>query len=409
MNEDLQLEPEAKYGIVGKVLDLYSQTEPCEASILFPFLTVAGNIIGDKVFIYEAGVNHSGRLFTVIVGKSSKGRKGTAWSYVKELIYEIIPEYAQNNIATGLSTGEGLIEAVKDDLIIKKKNKKTNIEEEEVVRGVDDKRLLFFQGEFSRVLRVMQRDTNTLADVVREAWDYGNMSVKTKNNPLKATGAHVSIIGNITQRELGHRLTQVDRENGFANRFLWISSYRKLIVPRGVKLDLNSKERLKFDLIDVLKKGDHQYFFSTEAALLYDEIYYKLARETPGMAGDILARGEALILRISVIYAWLDKSEKIEIHHLRAALACYNYFEKSVFQIFGDSFGDWRVDKLWKAIKSRKEINMTEVYLLFNNKITEEELNEIFEVLIGYDLIEFETQKTGIGRPIEIVKIKITK
>jgi hypothetical protein len=38
--------------------------------------------------------------------------------------------------------------------------------------------------------------------LIREAWDTGTLTTLTKNSPLCATGAHISIIAHITEEEL---------------------------------------------------------------------------------------------------------------------------------------------------------------------------------------------------------------
>jgi hypothetical protein len=43
-----------------------------------------------------------------------------------------------------------------------------------------------------------------------------------KQAPLKATGAHIGIIGHITIEEVQHALTGTEMANGFGNRFLWL-------------------------------------------------------------------------------------------------------------------------------------------------------------------------------------------
>jgi hypothetical protein len=63
---------------------------------------------------------------------------------------------AQLITGAGLSSGEGLIHAVRDP--VTKVNKEG--QEETVDPGVADKRLLIKESEFSRVLRVMGRPEN---------------------------------------------------------------------------------------------------------------------------------------------------------------------------------------------------------------------------------------------------------
>ena len=76
--------------------------------------------------------------------------------------------------------------------------------------GVTDKRLLVVESEFASVLRVAQRQGNTLSATIREAWDSGNLRTLTKNDPMTATGAHICIVGHITADELRAELTATD-------------------------------------------------------------------------------------------------------------------------------------------------------------------------------------------------------
>jgi hypothetical protein len=47
---------------------------------------------------------------------------------------------------------------------------------------------------------MMQRDGNILSVTIRDAWDKGDLHPLTKTSRIKATGAHISIIGHITRR-----------------------------------------------------------------------------------------------------------------------------------------------------------------------------------------------------------------
>ena len=77
------------------------------------------------------------------MGQTSKGRKGTSWSQTKRLFDQADENWSANSIQHGLSTGEGLIWAVRD----------AGIEH----NAVDDKRLLIVESEFGKVLKVATR------------------------------------------------------------------------------------------------------------------------------------------------------------------------------------------------------------------------------------------------------------
>jgi hypothetical protein len=129
----------------------------------------------------------------------------------------------------GLSSGEGLIYAVRDRVDGENKKGETVVFDQ----GVEDKRLLVLEAELAGVLKVMSREGNTLSPVIRQAWDDGALQTLTKNSPMKATEAHVSIIGHITRAELLRHLTETETANGFANRFIWIMVRRSKKLPFG--------------------------------------------------------------------------------------------------------------------------------------------------------------------------------
>src|SRR5262249_20319862 len=171
-------------------------------------------------------------LNAVLVGKSSRSRKGTSEGRIKRIFESAVPDWARKCVASGLSSGEGLIWGVRDPISKRKTvcGKTMTVLED---GGVDDKRLLVSESEFSSALRVMSRDGNTLSPVIREAWDTGDLSILTKNSPAKATGAHISILGHITKEELLRNLSTTEMSNGFANRILWVCSKRSKQLPEG--------------------------------------------------------------------------------------------------------------------------------------------------------------------------------
>ena len=77
-----------------------------------------------------------------------------------------------------------------------------------------------------------------------------------------------------------------------------------------------------------------------EARTLWHEVYGPLSEGRPGLAGALLGRAEAHVLRLALLYALLDHSRFIEAPHLMAALALWDYCERSVYYIFGDNLGD---------------------------------------------------------------------
>ncbi len=71
----------ALYGLAGKIVrTLAPHTEAQPEAILLQLLAAFGNIIGAGPHCMVSATRHSLNLFVVLVGESSKARKGTSWN-----------------------------------------------------------------------------------------------------------------------------------------------------------------------------------------------------------------------------------------------------------------------------------------------------------------------------------------
>ena len=77
---------------------------------------------------------------------------------------------------------------------VKEKGRVVDYQDVMVDVGEGDKRLLIVESEFASALTVMARDGNILSAVMRQAWDDGNLSPLTRNNPIKATKVHINSV-----------------------------------------------------------------------------------------------------------------------------------------------------------------------------------------------------------------------
>jgi hypothetical protein len=235
-----KLHEAALEGIVGEIVRAATQNSEADpAAVLMTALVEAGATIGTGPHILISETVHHARLFSVLVGASSRARKGTSVAPVQR-IFEAASQHIRRNstlpfpgglplrISYGpLSSGEGLVYAVRDPVEVKGEDGEIKVVDE----GVEDKRLLVIEGEFSAVLRACQREGNTLSAILRTAFDHGNIEPLTKHNRIKATGAHINFVGHITEHELHCLLTSIDVWNGFANRILWAAVRRTRQVP----------------------------------------------------------------------------------------------------------------------------------------------------------------------------------
>lgn len=402
------LAKEALHGLAGDIvraIDPYTEADP--VAVLLNVLTAFGNCLNGGPHARVQHDNHPAKLFVVQVGDTSKGRKGTGWSTPRYLFSLCDPDWEKARIKSGLSSGEGLSYNVRDPIYsqvpIKEKGRFTGAYETVCTdRGEADKRLLLVESEFSSTLTVMGREGNTLSAILRQAWDTGDLSPLTKNNPVKATGSHISIVGHITKQELLARLDDTSKANGFANRFLWVLVRRSKELPEGGAVPDSDLLPLSNRLAEVItfSRTVTELQRDDEARTLWAEVYHDLSEGKPGMLGAVLSRAEAQVLRLSVLYALLDKSGTIRVEHLKAALAIWEYCERSAVLIFGDRLGDPTADRILEAIRNAglKGISDNDIYELFGKHKSANERARALNLLVSLGLVSSEKVETG-GRP----------
>lgn len=394
----------AYYGITGEVVrTIEPHTEADNAALIINFLTAFGSVIGSRAYIAAEGDKHPARLFDNLVGQTSKGRKGTSWGHIKKLFTAVDQNWA-NNIASGLSSGEGLLYAVRDEVVKTKTDKSGNTTEVIEDQGVTDKRLLVVESEFSSALKVIKREGNTLSPIIRSAWDSGDLRTLTKNSPIKATGAHISIIGHITKDELLRHLDDTEYANGFGNRFLWICTKRSKILPFGGKISdeefLTLVSKLK-RIVNYAQSVD-EICWSEEAKLFWKKIYEELSEGRPGLIGALLGRAEPYVIRLSSIYALLDISRIIKPVHLKAALAIWQYNEESVEYIFQSKTGDNLTNKIYDLLLGNQNgLTKTQINDKFGNHLSSVDLVNSLENLSRSNLVYSKGKPSG-GREAEL-------
>jgi hypothetical protein len=365
-------------------------TEADPVAILVQLLVAFGNCIGRGAYFLAEADRHHTNLFAALVGETSKARKGVALGHVLHLFRGLgAGAGAFPDVRAGLSSGEGVIWAVRDP-------------------DIQDKRLFIVESELASVLRVMGRDGNTLSPLIRQAWDTGDLETLTKNSPAKATGAHVSIVGHITAEELRCRLDRTEMGNGFANRFLWVFVRRSQLLPEGGQLDQEALKPVAKAIGAAVRfaRGLRQRRIdrSRRARGLWHEVYPSLSEGTPGLLGAVISRAEAQVMRLALVYALLDQQTLICDDHLQAALALWTYCEASARFLFGNRLGDPVADALCRMLRQRlpQGMSRTEVSNAFGRNLTSAEMERALSILEQLGLAKrLPGGPKGRGRPEE--------
>jgi hypothetical protein len=385
-------------GEITRCIEPHTEADP--VAVLVNLLAAFGSAAGRGAFLQVGADHHYLKLNVGLVGETSKGRKGQSWGHPRELMHAADREWVEERVLHGLSSGEGLIYAVRDRVHGENKDGKRVVMDP----GVEDKRLLVLEAELAGVLKVMSREGNTLSPVIRQAWDDGRLQVMTRNNPMKATCAHVSIVGHITKAELLRHLTDTEAANGFANRFIWLLVRRSKELPFG-------GEWWKVDTAPLLRRLSSALEFASapvevawgdSAREIWHEVYGPLSSGKPRLFGAVVSRAEAQAVRLAALYAVMDRSHEIEREHLLAALALWDYAEKSARYIFGDATGDPVADQILESVRAtgKEGMTKTEISNLFGRNRSANRINQALTLLLRADRVWREAQETG-GRKAE--------
>jgi hypothetical protein len=382
---------EAYHGVAGQVVAMvepHSEADP--AAILAQFLVGFGNCVGPSPHAWVESTRHGVNLNCVLVGATSRGRKGTAWGQARQPLALADPQWAEERIKGGLTSGEGLINEVRD------------------ARGDDpgvkDKRLLVFESELGGLFRVMSRDGNNTSAAIRQLFDEGKAAVINKNSPISASSAHVSIVGHVTAEELSRHLDRLELANGFANRFLWVCVRRSKILPEGGRVPEAEMQAVARRVQGALDFGRRVGVLERTAPAkeLWAKVYESLSAGGPGLYGAVISRAEAIVLRLSMLYAILDCSDGIFPKHLVAALALWEYCDRCARYLFGDATGDPVADPILKALKTSPDgMSRLEITKLLGQHKTSAQIERALATLERNGSARCETRKTN-GRPREI-------
>jgi hypothetical protein len=330
--------PDAYQGLAGAIVEAIApHTEADPVAILGQLLVGAGAIIGRGAYFTVEATRHHPNEFIVLVGDSAKARKGSSWDHVCRLLSAVDRGFPART-HSGLSTGEGLVWALRDP----------NGSDP----GSPDHRLLAVEAEFAAVLKATGRDINTLSPVLRAAWDGRPLQLLTRTAPARATNPHVAVIGHITAAELQDQLNTVEIANGFLNRFLLLACRRHRLLPEGGHpeplADTDLQPRLVKSLLAARKAG--QVRFDLHARLCWWDTYPQLSQPGDGLLGAMYARSEAHVVRLALLYALLDGHTTIALPHLNAGLALWDYAARSAAWALQAASGDPLAEHIHAAL-----------------------------------------------------------
>lgn len=410
-------DPACLYGLIGDIARAGSaDTEANPFAIAAAALAYLGAAVGRGPYMAVGDDWHHSNLFMQHVGRSARGRKGTAKKLVLRLakaVKEIDEHLAPQIHRGGLSTREGLALLIHDGWM----------EGKTEVPAIDDKRLLVVESEFANILHQSGRNGNTLSPALRDTWDGVSIKPATKTSRVWASNPHVAMIADVTPSELLDLMHSRELSNGFANRFIFIWAEGEKINPFPKPTPQPVIDELAQRIAGVLRfAGADRHVdrdvlrveLSHEAATLYARLYRGELRDRSAgerIAG-LLDRRAPAFLRMAMLFALTDQSATVEAAHIHAALAWVRYWVDSVkfiFQSALDEAGAAEVsdtgDKIVAYLNEHGQASRSELTKgCFKGHISKDKLDKALDELLTANpaVIEVESvpmPKGQLGKP----------
>ncbi len=327
-------EKEVFHGIVGKIVKHVAPTTEADImGMVGSLLTGFSAVVGSGPHLMIGRERHRVNVWTLLMGGTGNGKKGTATTAVSDFLKALDEGFWQDRRVTSLSTGEGLIYAVRDasgfEADFQLDDGMQIIMGKEPDPGVVDKRLLVISSEFGSIMA----KGGTLGNVLRDAWDGSDLALITKEKAKRATAPHISVLGHITPEEFGDRLKNRDMAGGTYNRFLPLFVHRSQEVPwpeysaaweveaQNLAAELADAARAarkveRIELGDAAKR--------TWGGGMYQEMS-AVDENDPEMLQQFTSRRAAHTLRVAAAYALMNKRKSITKADLLAARAVVMY------------------------------------------------------------------------------------
>jgi hypothetical protein len=361
------------------------ETEATMASLGAGLIAGLGAYMGRDIKLKVGRITHMGNLFVVQVGPTSTARKGTADSEIHNFLYQLDASFSMNNIASGFGSGEALIERVADP----QENSKG-----EIVVGTEDQRLYIQEGEFSKVLRIADRQGSVLADVIRLAFDGKRPLANAAKTTRKLISSRhcISLFGGITPDELLKIFPALAAVSGTGNRYLWVwSDSTKLLPYGGSEVEIRSiVQQVRQNITDVRRTRTLEY--SADARDWWEAHYAQLRKPdwVPGSVQPMISRISDQTQRIALIYAATQGSKEVTVDHLAAGYAWVEHSIQTVRAVMGGLVRNEEAGRILASLRQHPGVPATkkEIYDIFSRNTTatalDAALGELEEVQLAY-------------------------
>jgi hypothetical protein len=389
--------PALFHGVLGEIAEAADPgTEADKVGVYASLLSVAGALVGHDPYVRIANTKHPLLIWSLLIGRTNIGRKGEATGTAMRVAGEAKPDDVNAITDSGLSSGEGLIERIRD------------AQDEEDDGGTDDKRLLVIETEMATVMAACSREGTKLPGILRQAWGGERLSSLIRKR-IVASYSHIAIIGHITPREFRAKVRDADLAGGTWNRYLplYVERRKLMALPAGFddETELPVLAKKLAAAIDAAR-GLRSIGLSAEGAELWRAQLYRefteFDEDTP--AADFVQRAAPYCRRIAALHAALDGRQLVNTGDLMAAAHLIRYSITSARYVLDPSPRDIRLDRLRRAVDEAGDGGLTrdQAVNLFGRHLPKAGLDELISRLTQDGAYAERSVPSG-GRPTTVI------
>lgn len=308
--------PERLYGWpLGQTVKVFMKyTEAHPMAVYLSLLSLLGIHLANGPYMLVSNERVNTNLYTLIVGDSSVGKKGTSWSNAMLLCSKTPLE---SYVIRSVDSGEGLIRLLDNE------NPREN-----------PKKNLVYLDEFGALLRKSKNESSTLLTNLRTAWASAPLENRTKSSDsIRADNYRLGIVGHITPGELSRLITRDDIDGGTLNRFMVCHSHYSKLLPDGGNLPHDLREQLTTQVLQVVELAQKvkRVKRDEEANKLWNDIY--LAHHQNDDRSEVVKaatdRSLPQQVRLQVLLTALNGSDVVTADTVQAAYEIVSYSEQT--------------------------------------------------------------------------------
>lgn len=305
--------------------------------VLATLMTYTSHAMGPNPHVQQGLINHPLIIWSLLIGPTSTGKKGTARHAAATVMEMAAPEMAGEDAGflldgipeSGAALVSGLLEM----------NAPVPIWHRE-----DGFPVLVAEEEWAKALLRGRVDKNFSVNL-RKLWERKSISsITKKDGRLILKNPHVCITGHATPREFRDSLGAADLAGGTINRFLVFSVFRSKALPFGGDLDMGRIKPLVSQLRKYVEAAQktHAVKMDAGARKLWETLYTDL--EALAASGEDMEQftGRTIphVLRTAGLYALTTPGPPIiTANDLNASVALVRYSIESVRHVMQSDIG----------------------------------------------------------------------